>query len=227
MPDIEFNLHAADYAREVAALDGDLRNKFVTVIECLSRFPELAGKKKRGGHDLELGCREYVEAQAVSFKSGRAQKLPKPPTTVPDEMVSLILRECFDVDERDLSEIKLTHQLSMGAENFVGEMLERYLAKFAEPLGWVWCSGSAVKKVDFIRPPEGEGEWTLLQVKNRDNSENSSSASVRVGMPIEKWHRSLSRSGETNWDACPIPDLSESGFREFAVDYFAHVRSDA
>ena len=39
--------------------------------------------------------------------------------------------------------------------------------------GWIWCSGTSVKAVDFIHYDEKNNEWNLLQVKNRDNTENS------------------------------------------------------
>jgi hypothetical protein len=89
----------------------------------------------------------------------------------------------------------------MGAENLVGDLLERYLASVLEPHGWIWCSGAMVKAVDFILPPSTSGgAWRMLQVKNRDNSENSSSSAIRAGTEIEKWHRTFSKLSEENFE---------------------------
>ncbi len=117
----------------------------------------------------------------------------------------------------------------MGAENLVGDLLERYLASVLEPRGWVWCSGSVVKAVDFLRPPTRPGAAPLLlQVKNRDNSENSSSSRVRDGTDIEKWFRTYSRTGDTNWPAFPDPTarpyLNEPAFQQFVATYLRDLR---
>ena len=113
---------------------------------------------------------------------------------------------------------------AMGAENFIGWILESYIASEAEPLGWVWCSGAIVRSVDFIRPMDG-GNWRMLQVKNRSNSENSSSSKVRQGTSIEKWFRIYAYNGKTNWDTFPDPELrtklSEESFRTYIIDYFS------
>jgi hypothetical protein len=96
--------------------------------------------------------------------------------------------------------------------------------------GWIWCSGSLVKAVDFVRPPaNGRGDcYRLLQVKNRDNSENSSSAAIRDGTNIEKWFRTYSQRPDTNWESFPSLDgrskLSEAGFREFAKEFLMGLR---
>ena len=86
----------------------------------------------------------------------------------------------------------------MAAENIVGDLLERYLAKILEPKGWVWCAGSIVIAVDFIMRGDAT-KWNLLQIKNRDNSENSSSKKVRDGTEIQHWFRTFAKTGETNW----------------------------
>ena len=108
-------------------------------------------------------------------------------------------------------------------------MLERYLASVMEPRGWIWCSGSMVRAVDFVRPPEAAGQgWRLLQVKNRDNSENSSSSAIRSGTAIEKWFRTFSKKPGTNWD--DFPDITlrahlfEEDFQLFVRQYLARLR---
>lgn len=165
----------------------------------------------------------------IAYSQSRQPKTPKKPTTVPDEMVSFILRYYFEIPVRDLDRAKHEHLLSMAAENMVGDLLERYLANVMETFGWVWCSGSLVRAVDFIKPPaEKNGKWKLLQVKNRDNSENSSSSAIRSGTEIEKWFRTFSRKAQSNWAAFPDdevrPLVSEERFKLFVKDYLQALK---
>lgn len=139
-------------------------------------------------------------------------------------MVSVILHEYFGLPEKRLAQIRDEHALSMAAENVIGDLLERYLASVLEPHGWVWCSGTMVRAVDFVLPPAQPDElWRLLQIKNRDNSENSSSSAVRDGTSIEKWHRTFAKKAATNWAAFPDSalrdQLSEAAFKDFVRAY--------
>lgn len=144
-------------------------------------------------------------------------------------MVSVILHEYFDIPVVDLDRAKREHLLSMGAENLVGDLLERYLASVMEARGWIWCSGAMVRAVDFVKPPDrASGKWRTLQVKNRDNSENSSSSAIRNGTDIEKWHRTFSKKVGSNWadfpDQALRADLSEAAFKTFVRGYLRSLR---
>ena len=201
----------------------DLADSYAKLVLFLMTFPTSASSL-RGSNAPTVGSMEYIRIQAASFASSRNPKAPQAPTTVPDDMVSVILNEYFNVDESQLERVKQEHSLSMGAENFVGELLERYLASVLEPRGWVWCSGAMVKSVDFIKPPSAnQSNWRLLQVKNRDNSENSSSSAIRLGTTIEKWFRTFSRKAGSNWAEFPDPGLrqhlSEQAFKAFVRHY--------
>jgi len=138
----------------------------------------------------------------------------------------MILKASHGYNDEELERIKVEHQYSMSAENLVGYLLERYLAEKLEPHGWVWCSGDFVKAVDFIKKDE-EGIWHALQIKNRDNTENSSSSAIRKGTPIKKWFRTFSkpsrkRDTNTNWDNFPetrfVELLSEDDFLDYIED---------
>lgn len=80
------------------------------------------------------------------------------------------------------------HFLLMGLENLNGTVLEQYLKTVLEPLGWIWCAGEVYKAVDFCYIL-GDKPDVLLQVKNKYNSENSSSSAIRNRTPITKWNR--------------------------------------
>jgi hypothetical protein len=213
---------------EMTRVNRSLVGPFEHVVNLLVSNPELA-PALRGRGAPEVGTTAYVRRLVLAFAEGRDPRAPQPPTTVPDVMVSVILRSYFDMSAPDAERTQREHQLAMGAENLVGDLLERYLASVLEPRGWVWCSGSVVKSVDFVRPPTRPGDvWRLVQVKNRDNSENSSSSRVRDGNDIEKWFRTFSRTGDTNWPAFPEPSarscLNEAAFQQFVATYLRDLR---
>lgn len=213
---------------EMSRISPELANKFSSVISFLAQHPE-AASSLRGASAPAIGTAEYIVKQAESFHESRKLRAPKPPETIPDEMVSVILNSFFDVPSSELNRVKREHQLSMGAENFVGELLERYLASVLEDQGWIWCSGAMVKAVDFVKPPSVTGgTWNMLQVKNRDNSENSSSSAIRNGTSIDKWHRTFSRKAGSNWLAFPDPAirplLSETAFSSYVRRYLEDVK---
>ena len=139
-------------------------------------------------------------------------------STIEDPAVAIVLKTFRGYSDHEIPNASKAHRDSMGAENLIGNLLELYLAQKMVPLGWIWCAGETVKKTDFIKPVRGEG-YIELQVKNRDNSENSSSSSVRDGTNILKWFRSYSKKPETNWNNFPDQSVksvvSEQDFHKF------------
>ncbi len=210
-------------------VDSPYEEKFALLANFLVLNERFAPTRKKNGQILEIGSEEYLDSLARSFLISRADRAPAKPRTIPDKMIAFILKHHYNVEIEKIEAIINAHQSSMAAENYVGYLLERYLASVLEPLGWVWCSGSSVTAVDFIKPPENESSsWQMLQVKNRDNSENSSSSRVRAGTAIKKWHRTFSATGATNWEAFPEPDaeggLTEENFEIFVADYLGRIK---
>lgn len=226
---MSFVENASQIARdEMMSVRPELADIYSGIIQFLVTEPATASGM-RGKGSPEIGSKDYIRMQASAFASSRSPRSPQPPATVPDEMVSVILHEYFNVPLADLNRAKHEHLLSMGAENLVGELLERYLASILEPMGWIWCSGSMIKAVDFIKPPsEVGGKYKLLQVKNRDNSENSSSSAIRLGTYIEKWFRTFSKREGSNWGAFPDesirPLVSEQAFKDFVSAYLQALK---
>ena len=182
-------------------------------------------KKDRPSLDNEQG----LEALAEKYFTGyRKSDFPKMPETVPDDMVSIVMMAAFSTRKEDCEKLRKDHQKMMAAENCVGALLERYLDSVLRQNGWHWCCGSVVKAVDFLKRNK-KGKWQILQIKNRDNSENSSSSAIRDGKPIEKWFRTFSRTGETNWDNLPPLmkgyNLNEDGFGNFVCTYLAKEKA--
>ena len=95
------------------------------------------------------------------------------------------------------------HYLFMSAENMNGAILEQYLADVLEPSGWLWCAGAIYRAIDFCY--FGEDEIVLLQVKNKYNTENSSSSAIRIGTDIIKWNRLNRPRRESGLDR-PLPN---------------------
>lgn len=196
--------------------------RFQAVCAFLGDNPELLSW--RGQNRPDPCTQEGMQVLARKFFSSRNTRLRlSEPTTVPDEAVSIVLQAVYNYTPAQTDQIKREHQHSMSAENIVGALLERYISSVLEPHGWVWCAGDFVKAVDFIKFIPETSIWKSVQVKNRDNTENSSSAAIRHGTEIEKWFRTFSRTGLDNWAAFPEPEfcdrLSEEGFRTFIRNY--------
>lgn len=191
-----------------------------------------AGKKPFKGNDAGkfLNEREYLAILAARYHQARLPSSPSIPKTIPDSVISIILENFYEIDPSRLEQVSQEHALSMSAENIVGHLLERYIAEHAEPRGWAWAAGSFVKAVDFVMLGK-DMKWKVLQVKNRDNSENSSSSQVRTGTEILHWFRTYSARDATNWEN--FPDLfiakavSEEGFKAFVVQYLNKLKAQA
>lgn len=198
------------------------------VIDYLSEFPEQFSTRKKKDRPDPLTSVGKAAIRQIMMKA-KAKRLGKvEPKTIPDPAVSVILNELYDLPIKDLERIKKEHQYSMLAEDAVGELLEDYIddASNQNDAGWVRAHGDVIRSVDFIK--KDLSGWRLIQIKNRDNSENSSSQSVRDGTKIEKWFRTRSRTGKTNWHNFPDKELgrhlSEDNFFRHIREYFSGNR---
>lgn len=187
-----------------------------TIFSYLTEFPDqLSWQGKRPN----LNTAEGLHRVGEKFFNGRKNLKLAHPSTKADSAVEAVLVAAYGFDENLLDEIIKSHQYAMMAENTVGNFLERYIANAIEEYGWCWCSGDLVKATDFIK--RNKDSWDLLQIKNRSNSENSSSSAIRQGTKIKKWHRSNSSTGKTRWDKFPAvtADLSLS-----EIEFLAFIK---
>jgi hypothetical protein len=222
---LTFNI---DLARQVASTfsndnsDKNLVESFSQVCNFLADNPNsISWRSKKNVPSVET--QEGLEILAKRYFSAyNKSDFPAVPGTVPDEMVSVVMQEAYGYSIEQCEKIKIEHQHSMCAENCVGALLERYLDSVLRSHNWHWCCGDFVKAIDFVSKTD-DGKWLALQIKNRDNSENSSSSAIRSGTEIEKWFRSFSKTGKTNWNSLPQLmqgyDLSEQGFITFVKSY--------
>ena len=198
-----------------------------SVVDFLRQFPEQLSW--RGKNKPNTFTTEGIEAVAIKFYKGRRELRLSHPSTTADPAVAVVLTAAYDYEPKALDEIIKNHQYAMLAENTVGNFLERYVASEIERFGWCWCSGDIIKATDFIK--KTSNGWQLLQIKNRNNSENSSSSAIRNDTTIEKWFRSVAQSGKTRWDKFPeLSDdlsLNEDDFLDFIKNTISTFRSQS
>lgn len=202
------------------------KEKFEIILKCIQKYGDDILPPAFRGKNI---CNNIAVRNKLfkKFSSGRQEKHPKVPSTTTDDAYLDVLLNYYQC-KYTRYEIDDIHKKAMASENIVGELLERYIAQELEPHGWVWASGSVLRAVDFIYP-NSDGSFFLLQIKNRDNSENSSSKAIRDGTSIQKWFRTYSRRGGTNWENFPTKNpeekLSEQGFRAFLIKYISKIKN--
>ena len=190
-----------------------------------AQYPELINNNS---DDLETRVKNFLNKDII----------PSIPLTFSDPLVSVILEGYYKVEKKNLEKIAYQHKLSMASENIVGEYLELYISsKTHKNRSWVHCGDSLVIGTDFVK--YDNKEWQFLQIKNRYNSENSSSARIRktlkkeYGIEIKKWYRTR-KDGTDNWSVFPdknLPDkqlsklFSEEDFRNFIFSYLNHLNT--
>ena len=176
----------------------------------------LLNRSKKNDYFSEKHLKQIKESFITSrnFKNSEV-------STVPDEAVYIYIKGKLNKSDEEIDAIKEAHNIGMNVEDLIGHTLEEYIYSKSSDQGWIWCSGNILRSIDFIKK-EVDGEninWQMLQVKNSDNSENSSSRKVREGTPIKHWFRRFSKRKAHNWEKLNIilgmESLSEENFLEF------------
>lgn len=226
---------AQEIAEGVCSNDDErsLVSSFVEVCSFLSEYPDELSWRTSKNNPVKPAVESDSGISILAnryFDSYRRSDFPAEPSTVPDQMVSVIMENAYGYSPEECERIKLEHQHAMCAENCVGNLLERYLDSKLRSSHWNWCCGEFVKAIDFLGKNKND-EWIALQIKNRDNSENSSSSAIRDGTRIQKWFRSFSkdtkkgRTSFTNWGNLPTLmegyDLREDEFKTFVSGYIS------
>lgn len=205
-------------AKELSAelnLDWDADIKFV--------FSVIAGDEERipgniSGNTAQKAIKKWLEKYKGGYENRASQRVSNPPGTIADPIIEKIIGARLEhLTDDDLVKISYAHRLGMSAENILGLLLEEYLATRLQAYGWHCAWGETIKSVDFVNE-----QGRLLQIKNRSNSENSSSSAVRAGTEIEKWYRVKADRVEYMWDKlnqiCSTRHLSEKDFVKFAMN---------
>lgn len=184
-----------------------------TILTACYRNPGLSPTLK--GNTPEVVAQAWLKKYRDSYENRISRRISQPPGTVADPIVNTIINaRLIRLTADHLEQIKYAHRLSMSAENIQGLLLEEFLAEQLGEYGWYCCWGESVRHVDFCNV-----DGSLLQVKNRSNSENSSSSRVRINQPIEKWYRIDARTGLYRWsyfnDKYGTTRFSEENFAMF------------
>jgi hypothetical protein len=209
-------LRAARRQAKALGLDAAETGEALTIVSCLYDHPGLRPSMgKQADWRAPDGAELAVTRLVSRFANARRQPLPdlpEAPRTSPDPVVERALGKVLGLDELAMRKLADAHWMAMVIEARNGELLEAYLDQAAlARLGWVRCHGSVVRSVDFVRVSceGGRRRWQLLQVKNQDNSENSSSKRVRSRTRILKWHRREAVSGKELWELFPDSEAAK------------------
>ena len=166
-----------------------------------------------------------IERWVIKYYNGYNSRISRHrsnvPGTIADPIINIIIQgRLTNLDDASVNLIKYAHRLSMAAENILGHLLEEYLSVELKSKGWYCAWGETVRSVDFCSKSGG-----LLQIKNRSNSENSSSNKIRKGTSIEKWFRVDALTGKYLWQNLNSKlrvKCSEETFRDFVKEALAY-----
>lgn len=208
---------ASILARQLAnemGLDWDGSIEFVFKI--VASDPERVPGNIGGGNDDERSAiQKWLQKYQAGMESRASKRRSNPPGTIADPIIEKIIGARLSaLTKDDLNKVTYAHRLGMSAENILGLMLEEYLSINLKNHGWHCAWGETVRSVDFVNE-----DGRLLQIKNRSNSENSSSSAVRDGTEIDKWYRIKAGRVEYMWPSlnniCGTENLSEADFVAF------------
>lgn len=212
-------------AAHAASLGMDWKGGIAVVFGVCLRDPERRPNLGTAKDFAERVIQKWVQQYVRGYANRPSACTGKLCQTVPDQIIDEILKARFELSAEQIEAIQHAHRLSMSAENMLGSFLEEYVALRLSPYGWHCAWGNTLKSVDLCHE-----DGRLLQIKNRSNTENSSSGKVRTGTQIQKWFRVDALDNEYLWDDLQrltgAGDLSEEGFRAFvlqSIDKNPHV----
>lgn len=160
----------------------DLDLIFAIALHHRDRFPEI---NLSGMQSPKLYMERWVKRYVDAISNPPSRRTAKPKSACTDPAIKVIVKAAQGLAEADASSGAAIHNLFMSAENIQGNLLEEYISEKTRPYGFLWCCGNVLRAIDFCN---SNGTF-FLQVKNKSNTENSSSSNIRAGTAIEKWHR--------------------------------------
>ncbi len=153
---------------------------FKTAISSPTLFPGITGVK----NDEEY-LNRWVKSYGDAENNPPSKRIANPKSSCTDPAIRVIVKNTLGLSDKEAIDGEYTHNLFMSAENIQGNLLEEYIDSNISSLGFVWCKGNVLRAIDFCSK---DGK-ILLQIKNKSNTENSSSSNIRSGTTIEKWYR--------------------------------------
>lgn len=131
----------------------------------------------------------WTSGYEIATNNPPSEREASPKNSCSDPALKLIVQAATGISDEEAKIAERHHNLFMSAENIQGNLLEQYIAKKVHPYGFIWCNGNTIRAVDFIN----DDGSVLLQIKNKSNSENSSSSNIRKDTNIIKWYRLSTR----------------------------------
>jgi len=185
---------------------------FTIAVANKSLFPSI---NMPDGENWQHYINRWVDGYVSADRNPPSSRNATPKSSCSDPAIKEIVRVATQIDESSAKAMETYHTLFMSAENAQGGLLEEYIDSIIAPLGWIWCKGNTLRSVDFCNTNGS----CLLQVKNKSNTENSSSSAIRAGTNIRKWYRlgTRTRAGKKipdyHWDELISIIYEESGQR--------------
>lgn len=167
-------------------------------------------------HDfLELWLSRWISKFVRAWKTLPSQRVANPKGTVTDHALIKMVTPHAN-SEKEAEEWVRYHNLFMSAENIGGNLLEEYIAGKVEQYDWIWCRGKILTAVDFCNKSCTE----FVQIKNKENTENSSGRGFRIDHGAPSWFRmhSEKKSGKivTRWPV--LMEIIKRGAKKYADD---------
>lgn len=128
---------------------------------------------------------KWIKGYEESAINPPSQRQASPKGSCSDPAIQTIVQIATNIDSNFAQRMAAYHNLFMSAENIQGNLLEEFISRSVRPYGWIWCNGNVLRAIDFC---SSDGA-ILLQIKNKSNTENSSSSAIRAGTDIKKWYR--------------------------------------
>lgn len=160
----------------------DLQFIFDFAVSNMDFFPNFA---LAGNATYKDYIARWVKNYGDAISKLPSKKTAKPKASCSDPAIIKIVQAVTEVDDDKAEEQNKYHNLFMSAENIQGGLLEEYINNNVREFGWIWCAGNILRAVDFV----AQDGSMLVQIKNKSNSENSSSSAIRTNTTIKKWYR--------------------------------------
>ena len=172
------------------------------------RFP---GINTSGYDDPQIYLDRWVKGYCDAINNPPSKRQANPKSACTDPAIAAIVKATQGFTSNESAFGESTHNLFMSAENIQGNLLEEYIAFKTRPYGFLWCDGNVLRAIDFCNT---DGSL-FLQIKNKSNTENSSSSNIREGTNIKKWYR----LGTKIRKGVRIPDYKWATLNEYVNQY--------
>lgn len=200
------NYYDAAKASHGLTASTDLDVIFSVAAQQMDLFPGIKGVNTPKFY-IERWVKGYCDAKS----NLPSQRIAKTKSSCTDPAIRAIVQTTQCMTDSKAAEGEKVHDLFMSAENIQGNLLEEYIATCVRPYGFLWCAGNVLHALDFCNTTG----TVLIQVKNKSNTENSSSGAIRNGTTIVKWYR----LGTKTKKKVKIPDYKWSKLNEIINKY--------